>query len=118
MQNLGELKVWQKSHQLTLSIYKITKAFPKEEQYGLTAQLRRGSASIGANIAEGCGREGSAEMARFLQIAFASAGEVEYHLLLAKDPGLISAGEHAALTASAVEIKRMLASLLKKLRAR
>ena len=65
MRNFKELKVWQKSHQLTLAVYKATSAFPKEEVYGLTSQIRRASASIAANIAEGCGRNGEAELGRF-----------------------------------------------------
>ncbi len=76
MRNFKELKVWQKSHQLTLAIYKATGKFPKEEIYGLTSQVRRASASIAANIAEGCGRSGEAELGRFLQIAMGSASEL------------------------------------------
>ena len=63
------MKVWEKSHQLTLEVYKITKMFPRDERFGLTSQTRRASASIPANIAEGCGRRGAKEFARFLQIA-------------------------------------------------
>jgi four helix bundle protein len=70
---------------LTLDLYEITKSFPKEELYGLTSQIRRSCSSIPANIAEGCGRDGDAELARFLQIAMGSASELEYHLLLAND---------------------------------
>jgi len=80
MQNFHNLHVWQKSHQLTLEIYSRSKMFPREEVYGLTSQMRRASSSIGMNIAEGCCRRGSAEMARFLQIAMGSAGELEYQL--------------------------------------
>lgn len=80
MRDFRELKVWEKSHQLTLAIYKITAIFPREELYGLTIQIRRASASIPANIAEGCGRNGVAELARFLHIAMGSASELEYHL--------------------------------------
>lgn len=69
MQDFHNLRVWQKSHHLTLEIYSRTKAFPREEVYGLTSQMRRAAASVGTNIAEGCCRAGKAEMARFLQIA-------------------------------------------------
>jgi len=82
LKNFKELKVWQKSHQLTLAGYQITRKFPREELFGLTGQLRRASASIPANIAEGCGRKGEADFARFLQIAAGSASELEYHILL------------------------------------
>src|SRR5437667_4861879 len=80
-----ELKVWQKAHEMTVAVYGITRTFPREELYGLTSQLRRSASSIGANIAEGCGRRSDGEMARFLQIARGSASEIEYHVLLARD---------------------------------
>jgi four helix bundle protein len=67
MKDFKQIKVWQKAHHLTLEIYKATQAFPKEELYGLTSQIRRASYSVPANIAEGCGRNGDAELARFLK---------------------------------------------------
>ena len=85
MQDFRNLKVWEKSHRLTMAIYSITGTFPRQEMYGLTGQLRRAAASVPANIAEGCGRDTNAELARFLQIAMGSASELEYHLLLAHD---------------------------------
>jgi len=81
--------VWEKSHLLTLEIYRATENFPREELYGLTGQIRRASASIPANIAEGFGKDGDADFARFLQIARGSASELEYHLLLVKDLGFL-----------------------------
>jgi four helix bundle protein len=85
MEDFKDLRVWAKAHELTLLIYKRTRTFPKEEVYGLTSQTRRAASSVGANIAEGCGRRSDGEMKRFLQIARGSASELEYHLLLAKD---------------------------------
>jgi four helix bundle protein len=85
MEDFKDLMVWSKAHQLTLCIYQRTQRFPKEEMFGLTSQVRRASASIGASIAEGCGRRSDAEFRRFLQIARGSASELEYHLLLARD---------------------------------
>jgi len=79
MVDFKDLKVWQKAHQMALTTYRVTAAFPKEEIYGLTSQLRRAAASIGANIAAGCGRRSDGDMCRFLQIARGSASEVEYH---------------------------------------
>lgn len=117
MQSFRNLKVWQKSHSLTLDVYRSTTLFPKEEMYGLTSQMRRSSASIGANIAEGCCRKGDRDFGRFLQIAVGSAGELENHLLLAWDLGLLNAGDYHRLSEEAVEVKRMLASFLQKLRA-
>ena len=112
MEDFKDLRVWGKAHELTLAVYQKTRAFPKEEIYGLTSQLRRASASVGANIAEGCGRRSDAEMRRFVQIARGSANEVEYHLLLAKDLNFLTADEHKALEAKVLEIQRMLASLV------
>ncbi|HRJ76165.1 MAG TPA: four helix bundle protein, partial [Anaerolineales bacterium] len=82
MKDFRQLKVWEKSHQLALAVYKVTKSFPKEELYGLTTQIRRASMSIPTNIAEGCGRNTDADFARFLQIAMGSASETEYQLIL------------------------------------
>ena len=117
MRDFRQIRVWEKAHQLTLEIYKVTAQFPKEELYGLTSQLRRASASIAANIAEGFGRGGNVELARFLQIAIGSAYEVEYHILLAKDLGLITKEPNELLEVHIIEIKRMLAALLLKVRA-
>jgi four helix bundle protein len=89
VQSFRNLKVWQKAHFMTLDVYRSTKAFPKEELYGLTSQMRRAASSIGANIAEGCCKNGDRDFARFLQIAVGSAGELEYHALLAHDLGLL-----------------------------
>ena len=116
MKAFRELKVWNKSHEMTLAVYRATLQFPKEEKYGLTSQLRRASASVPANIAEGCGRGGDAELARFMQIAMGSASEVEYHLLLAKDLDYLKASDYAELDRSIIEIKRMLASFINAIR--
>jgi four helix bundle protein len=89
MQDFGSLQVWGKGHQLTLAVYKATAAFPNEELYGLTSQIRRACASIPANIAEGWGRSGKTELGRFLQVFMGSASELEYHLLLAHDLGFL-----------------------------
>jgi four helix bundle protein len=97
-------------------VYAATREFPADERYGLTRQVRRSCASIPANIAEGCGRSTDADFARFCQMAMGSAAETEYHLLLAKDLGLLRHEAHAVLTDNVVEIKRMLTSLMKTLR--
>lgn len=112
MQSFRELKVWQKGHALTLAMYKATAAFPSSERYGMTSQMRRSAASIGANIAEGCGRGGGHDFARFLQMSMGSASELEYHLLLAHDLHLITDGVYQPLDEQTTEVKRMLASLI------
>lgn len=79
--------MWEKAHQLALAVYDATKSFSREEVYGLTSQIRRSASSIPTNIAEGCDRTGDAELSRFCQIAFGSANELEYQLLLSRDLG-------------------------------
>jgi len=115
VQPFRELKVWQKAHQLTLAVYRATASFPREEVYGLTNQLRRACASVPANLAEGCGRNGSAEFRRYCSIAMGSASEAEYHLLLAKDLKFLALEEHEALAEQIIEVKQMLAAFMRRL---
>ena len=115
MKDFRDLMVWKKAHQLTLASYRCTASFPKEELYGLTSQIRRSASSIAANLAEGCGKRSNNEFQRFLQIAAGSASELEYHFLLANDLGLPSDESHRNLDGAVVEVKRMLAGLIKKI---
>ena len=92
------LVAWQRSHELTLAIYKQTQRFPTEERYGLTSQLRRAAYSVPANISEGSGRETNRDYLRFLIIAFSSLKETEYFLMLARDLGYLSDDQYDALT--------------------
>jgi four helix bundle protein len=117
MQDFRNLKVWEKAHVLTLDIYRASKSFPREEMYGLTSQMRRAAVSIGSNIAEGACRKGDVEFARFLQMAIGSASEVEYQLLLARDLEMLKTSDYQPLSEGTIDVKRMLASLIKKLRA-
>jgi len=117
MQSFINLKVWEKAHVLTLDVYGSSKSFPRDEIYGLTSQMRRSTASIGANIAEGSCRKGDCEFGRFLQIAMGSASELEYHLLLARDLELLKSLDYERLESEVIEVKRMLASFIQKLRA-
>ena len=114
MKDFRDLRVWEKAHRLTLSIYAVTLNFPKHELYGLTSQMRRCSVSIGANIAEGCGKRGNGEFQRYLQIASGSASELDYHLLLSRDLGLLSEEHHRELAKELIEVRKMLTSLLGK----
>ena len=118
MRNYEDLQVWQKAHNLTLEIYKNTRCFPVDERFGLTSQIRRASASIGANIAEGCGRRSDNEMARFIQIAMGSGAELSYHLRLAHDLDLLSQPCFEHLKSSLSEVMRMLSALSQKLKPR
>jgi four helix bundle protein len=117
VKDFRELTVWQKAHELTLAVYQLTATFPREELYGLSSQLRRASSSIAANLAEGCGRSGDAELARFCSMAMGSASELEYHLLLGRDLQLIKRKDYEALHHRATELKRMLTALMQKLNA-
>ena len=116
MKDFRDLFVWEKAHKFTLSVYSATKLFPKEEQYGLTNQLSRAASSIPTNIAEGCGKGSNADFNRFLQIAFGSANETEYHLLLARDLKMLPDDAYSDLQADLLEIKKMLAALIRKVR--
>ncbi len=112
MQDFRKLKVWEKSHRFSIDVYNATSAFPKEEIYGLTSQIRRAAVSISANIAEGCGRGSDADFKRFLHIAFGSASEAECLLELSKDLNFIDNEHVAMLLGNIEEIKKMLASLI------
>lgn len=112
MKDFRELVVWERAHCLVLDVYRITAPFPTDERYGFTRQLRRSAASIPSNIAEGCGRIGDPELARFCTIALGSASELEYQLLLAKDLKFLSDPDYAALVKQVIDVKRMLAGLL------
>jgi four helix bundle protein len=114
VKDFRDLDVWTKSRAITLDVYRATADFPKEELYGLTSQMRRCSASIPANIAEGCGRRGNGEFHRFLTIAMGSASELEYHFLLSHDLGFLSQDMFGVLTPQVQEIKKMLASLIRR----
>jgi four helix bundle protein len=114
MKDFRQLKVWEKAHALTLAVYRTTVAFPREEVYGITSQMRRCSASVAANLAEGCGRTGDGDFHRLLNIAAGSAVELGYFLLLACDLDLISVESYGALEKDALEVQRRLASLLRK----
>ena len=116
MKNFKDLKVWDKAHKLALKVYEITKDFPKEEIYGLISQMRRAAVSIPTNIAEGCGRNSDAELARFLEIAMGSASELEYLLLLSKELNFLSDKLYTAMISETTEIKQMLATFIKKVR--
>ena len=117
MKDFRRLKTWHKGHALVLMVYEATKGFPKEELYGLTSQIRRAASSVPANIAEGCGRGSNAELGRFLQIAMGSTLELEYHLLLAKDLGYLTEDKDIQLRAMVHELKSMLSTLLRKVKA-
>jgi four helix bundle protein len=111
MQHFRELKVWQRSHRLTLEIYRLTAKFPSHEQYGVTSQLRRATSSVPANIAEGSKRRQARDYAHFLNIAESSLAEAEYFLILSQDLGYLDEKVTPPLFADIEEICRMLNAL-------
>jgi four helix bundle protein len=115
MGDFQHLKVWHKSHQLTLTIYRITRDFPSHEMYGVTSQLRRSAASVPANISEGCGRGGDAELIRFLRISLGSANELQYHLLLSRDLGYVDPQAYVEIADQVIGVRSMLANLIESL---
>ena len=118
MQNYKDLKVWEKGHSFTLQVYECTKAFPKDEVYSLTNQLRRSAASIPANIAEGCGKNSNLEFAHYLNIALGSANESEYYLILSKDLLYLKEQFFQNLFNLINEVKGMLIALINKVRSK
>ena len=116
MKDFRSLKVWDKAHQLSLTVYNDTKCFPESERYGITSQLRRACISIPTNIAEGCGRNSEPELARFFEIAMGSASETEYLLLLSRDLGIMNESKYMPNCSDILEIKKMLSSLIVKIR--
>ena len=117
MSDFRKLSVWQKAHRLTLDIYRATTTFPQNELYGLTSQMRRCCVSIGSNIAEGCGRSGEVEKARFLRIAKGSVSELEYQVLVCCDLEYLQPDVGKKITGQVQEVGRMLSSLTDKVRA-
>ena len=104
-QSFEDLIVWQKAHAFVLNVYKASRAYPREETYGLTAQLRRAAVSVPANIAEGFKKRGRPDKARIMNIAQASLEEARYYLRLADDLGY---GRSAELHDDAAEVGRLL----------
>ena len=110
LKNYKELKVWQKSYQLCLEIYKATKEFPDEEKYGLKSQLRRAAVSVPSNISEGYSRKTTPEYIQFLYIAYGSICEIETQTLLSSDFGYVETEKFKMLKEKIKEVERMLKS--------
>jgi len=115
LKNYKELKVWQKSYQLCLEVYRTTKGFPREERYGLTSQIRRAAVSVPSNIAEGYGRKTTPEYIRSLYLAYGSNCELETQILLSGDLDYMKAQEREKLQKDIGEVERMLKALIKSL---
>ena len=117
MKDFRELKVWEKAHQLVLSIYPATAEYPRSEEYGIKSQIRRSAVSVPANIAEGCAFDSDSMFARHCKIALGSASELEYLTLLSRDLKFLKDETYTEPNHTIVEVKRMLTGLIKKLKA-
>ncbi|MGN8022118.1 four helix bundle protein [Phyllobacterium sp. 22229] len=113
IESYRDLKVWQSAMSLAECCYEATKGFPKEEIYGLTAQMRRAAVSIAANIAEGYGRENRGSFVQFLRIAQGSLKELETHVLLSRRVGFLSLDEEIELLSRCEANGKMLRALIR-----
>jgi four helix bundle protein len=112
MQDFRKLKVWQKSHRLTLQLYAVSASFTKPHAWPLRNQLLRAAISVPSNIAEGAGRGSDPDFNRFLGHSIGSLNEVEYDLLLARDLGFVKTQDHVQLSRQLEEVRRMLSGLM------
>jgi four helix bundle protein len=111
MGDFTKLAVWKKAHEVALGIYRETSRWPKHELFGLTSQCRRAAVSIAANLAEGCGKNSDAELAKHSRISLGSASELSYYLILAHDLSYIARPTYDERQDALAEVRRMLASL-------
>jgi four helix bundle protein len=116
MQDYQKLAVWRKAHAVAMDIHRACKIFPRRDGLVLRGQLQRAALSIPANIAEGAGKLGRVEFARYLEIALGSASETQYHLLVARDTELLEASNYDDLSTRVTEVRRMLFGLIKRVR--
>jgi four helix bundle protein len=114
VQPFTDLKVWQRSHKLTLELYRLTASFPSDERFGLVSQIRRAAVSVPANIVEGTKRSHARDYGRFLNIAEGSNAELSYLIILSRDLGFIDKERSRALLVELDEISRMLYALRQK----
>ncbi len=99
---------WQKAHQFTRLVYRITQRFPEDEKFGLTSQFRRAAVSIGANVAEGYKKLSKADKLRFFNISEGSLAECQNYIILSKDLGFLDKDDYILLHESAMEVGRLL----------
>ena len=113
MRNFNNILAWQKADDLTVAIYDVTRAFPKEEMYSLTSQIRRAAYSVPANIAEGASRSSQKDYLHFLYIARGSLSEVSYFIHLSKRLNYLNDANHAPIAEQADETSRVLTGLIR-----
>jgi four helix bundle protein len=115
MQDFRNLAVWAKSHRVAIDVYVVSARLLSRREFSLRNQMVRAAISVPSNIAEGCGRTGDRELRRFCRMALGSGSELEYHLLLARDLGLLPGPVYEPLATQVVEVKRMLSGLIRSL---
>ncbi|MBI3304711.1 four helix bundle protein [Candidatus Parcubacteria bacterium] len=116
IQSFTDLRAWQKGHRLVLDVYRITRAFPREEQFGLTSQLRRAAVSFTSNIAEGFSRVSRREKVQFYTVALGSLTEIQNQLLIARDIGYLSKDQFGSIASQTVEAHKITRGLVRSIR--
>lgn len=115
MNRYKNLEIWKRSVGLSTKVYELTNSFPKDEKYGIIAQIRRCAVSVPSNIAEGAGRGSKKDFKRFLNIAYGSIYELETQLLISKNLGYLNSDEHEEIKSEIDEIQKMMYSFTMKL---
>jgi four helix bundle protein len=118
MRDHTTLQAFHEADELAVLIYRVTKSFPREEQFGLTSQMRRAAVSVPSNIVEGCARQGQADFVRFLDTAFASLRELHYQVSLSHRLGYLDQAAFTTLDAQCVRVSKLLAGLIRSMRSR
>jgi four helix bundle protein len=116
MRDYTKLRAFELADKLAIEIYRVTQSFPREEQFGLTSQMRRAAVSVASNIVEGRARHTEVEYIRFLDIAFGSVRELDYQISLATRLGLLISLNSEAVVSIAQEISKVLGGLIRSLR--
>ena len=118
IKSFTDLNAWKKSHELVIGIYRITKQFPKEEQFGLTSQIRRAAVPITSNIAEGFSRHSNKDRIHFYHMSLGSLTEVQSQLIIARDIKYVNTEEIQKLAEQSVVASKLINGLIKHLKSR
>ncbi|MDX1406763.1 MAG: four helix bundle protein [Saprospiraceae bacterium] len=112
--NFKQLNIWMRAKELVLDIYRVSRAFPSEEMFGLTRQIRTSAVSIPSNIAEGCGRGSSKQLVQYCNVAQGSAFELETQLMIARDLEFLLENESSELLTEIAEIQKMIDGFIRR----